>query len=164
MPQIEQLPDVLFSQLFWLILTFGLVYLVIGRGMLPKIEATVDARDRRISEDLAAAERARAEADETEEAYRLRMAEVRSEAMKSTQEAKAASARETEKKVAKADEAIAAKIAKAEARIAAAKESALVEIEAVAAEAAREMAQTLAGAKVEEAAARKAVKEALAYG
>ena len=38
--------------------------------MLPKIQSTVDAREAQIADDLAAAEAARAEADETEEAYR----------------------------------------------------------------------------------------------
>ncbi len=56
MPQISQISEIFASQLFWLIVSFGLIYLVVGRGMLPKIEATVDQRDRRISEDLAAAE------------------------------------------------------------------------------------------------------------
>ena len=57
MPQISQISEIFASQLFWLIVSFGLIYAVIGRGMLPKIEATVDQRDRRISDDLAAAER-----------------------------------------------------------------------------------------------------------
>ena len=55
MPQLDQIPEFFASQLFWLIITFGLIYLVIGRGMLPKISATVEARDDRISDDLAAA-------------------------------------------------------------------------------------------------------------
>ena len=38
MPQIEQLSEVFASQLFWLIVTFGLIYFVIGRGMMPKID------------------------------------------------------------------------------------------------------------------------------
>lgn len=164
MPQIEQLSEVFASQLFWLIVTFGLVYFVIGRGMLPKIEATVEARDSKIAEDLAMAEAARAAADEAEEAYRVRMAEVRAEAMKVTQEAKQASALETEKKVAAADEAISAKVGEAEARIAAAREAALAEIQAVAAEAAQQMAARLSGAQIEAAAAKKAVKEVLANG
>jgi F-type H+-transporting ATPase subunit b len=60
MPQISQISEIFASQLFWLIVSFGLIYFVIGRGMFPKIEATVEQRDRRIAEDLAAAERARA--------------------------------------------------------------------------------------------------------
>ena len=65
MPQIDQISEIFASQLFWLFITFGLVYLIIGRGMLPKISATVDARDKKISDDLEAADRARAAADET---------------------------------------------------------------------------------------------------
>ena len=70
MPQLSQLSDVILSQLFWLALLLGFIYFVIGRGMLPKIQSTVDRRDKQIADDLAAAEAARAEADESEEAYR----------------------------------------------------------------------------------------------
>jgi F-type H+-transporting ATPase subunit b len=164
MPQIEQLSEVFASQLFWLIVTFGLIYFVIGRGMMPKIEATVEARDKRIAEDLAIAEQARASADEAEEAYRQRMADVRAEAMKVTQAAKQKSALEAEGRLAEADQAIGGKVASAEAGIEQARQAALAEIEAVAAEAARDMAAKLSGASVDEAAARKAVKEVLAHG
>jgi F-type H+-transporting ATPase subunit b len=164
MPQIDQLSEVFTSQLFWLIVTFGLIYFVIGRGMMPKIEATVEARDKRIAEDLAIAEQARAAADVAEEAHRQRMAEVRTEAMKVTQAAKAKSALETEGRLAEADQAIGGKVAEAEAGIERARQAALGEIETVAAEAARDMAAKLSGAPVDAAAARKAVKEVLAHG
>lgn len=164
MPQIEQLSEVFASQLFWLVVTFALLYFGIGRGMLPKIEATVEARDKRIAEDLAIAEQARVSADQSEEAYRLRMADVRAEAMKVTAAAKQASALEAEGRVAEADQAIGGKVAAAEAGIEQAKQAALTEIEAVAADAAREMASKLSGAPVDEAAARKAVREVLANG
>jgi F-type H+-transporting ATPase subunit b len=58
MPQITQLPFIIFSQLFWLAIVFGIIFFGIGRGMLPKIQSTVDARERKIAEDL---ERAQAE-------------------------------------------------------------------------------------------------------
>src|SRR5688572_11688109 len=99
MPQIEQLPAIYASQIFWLVVVFGILLVGVGYGMLPKIQSTVDARDRRIAEDLATAERARAEADETEAAYRARMEESRGEALKVTAAAKQASAREAEEKV-----------------------------------------------------------------
>ena len=37
MPQINQLGDVLYSQLFWLLLVLAVIYFGIGRAMLPKI-------------------------------------------------------------------------------------------------------------------------------
>src|SRR3546814_4800375 len=72
MPQINQLAENWYfaSQLFWLALIFGAVFVVIGLGMYPKIEATVDARDRKIADDLAAAKAAHASADGLEEQYR----------------------------------------------------------------------------------------------
>src|SRR5688572_7664694 len=99
MPQIAQIDATFASQLFWLIITFGLIFVVIGYGMVPKISGTVEARDKRISDDLEAAERARVAADATEEAYRLGLEQNRAEALKVTQAAKAASALETERKV-----------------------------------------------------------------
>ena len=64
MPQIAQILETYASQFFWLMIVFGLVYFTIGHGMLPKVEATMDARNRKIADDLAAAELARAEADD----------------------------------------------------------------------------------------------------
>lgn len=63
---------------------------------MPKIEAKVEALDRKIAEDLATAEAARRRR-RAEETYRACMADFRAEAMKANQEAKQASALETEK-------------------------------------------------------------------
>jgi len=164
MPQLNQLPDVLLSQLFWLALVLGFIYFVIGRGMVPKIQSTVDQRDRRISDDLAAAEQARAEADESEEAFRLRMDESRAEAMKKTAAAKAEGAKATEAKIAKADAAIQAKLAKAEGKIRASREEALSNIEGIAAELAQDIAGKVAGIKITRDDAAKAVQAALNHG
>ena len=66
MPQINQLLLVYQSQWFWLFLVLAVIYVGIGKGMLPKIEKTVDDRDAKIAGDLAAAEKARAAALEIE--------------------------------------------------------------------------------------------------
>jgi F-type H+-transporting ATPase subunit b len=163
MPQIAQISETFASQLFWLVVIFGLIYFVVGRGMLPKIEATVDARDRQIASDLAAAEAARRAADETEEANRARTEVNRAEALKVTQAAKEASARETEAKVRAADAETNAKVAEAEARIRAAAGAAMADIETVAAEAAQEMVTKLSGASVSREQAAQAVKAALSH-
>ena len=164
MPQINQLSDVLYSQLFWLLLTLAIIYFGIGRAMVPKILSTMDARSGRISDDLAAAEAARRAADATEEAYRARMAESRTEALKVTGAAKQESARATEGRVAAADAATREKIEAAEARLRAASEAALGDIENVAAEAAQDMVGRLAGLNVSKAEAAQAVKAAMADG
>lgn len=164
MPQIEQLAEIYASQIFWLAVVFGLIFFGIGYGMLPKIQSTVEARDSRIAEDLAAAERARAAADETEEAYRLRMDESRAEAMKVTQAARQEAARDAETRIKAADAGIGAKVEAAEAQLRGATDAALGQIEEVAVEAAREMVARLAGVTVSRERAAEAVKAELADG
>jgi F-type H+-transporting ATPase subunit b len=158
MPQITQLPFIFASQLFWLAIVFGIIFFVIGRGMVPKIQATVEARETKIGEDLEAAQRARAAAEETEAEWRARMDAARSEAARVANEAKQASAKQTEAKVGKAAEKINLKVEAAEAKIREGLESARAEIEAVAAEATREMVARLTGIQVESRDAAAAVK------
>jgi F-type H+-transporting ATPase subunit b len=158
MPQIEQLPFIFFSQLFWLAVVFGIIFFVIGRGMLPKVQSTVDEREKTIAQDLEQAQAARAAAEETEEAWRARMDAARAEAAKLAQEAKQAAARDTEAKVRKADDKINLKVDAAERKIREAVDSARAEIEAVAADAAQEMIQRLTGIKLDKKEAASAVK------
>lgn len=161
MPQINQLPDIFFSQLFWLLVVFGIIYFWIGRGMVPKIQSVVEDRDRKIADDLAAAQRAREQAEAAEEAYRERIDASRSEAMKVAQEAKHRAALDTEKKLRAVDEKIGKKVAEAEAKIRAAAEAARRELEPVAAEAASQLVSKLTGQKVAAKDAEPAVKAVL---
>lgn len=158
MPQLSQLSDVILSQLFWLAITLGFIYFVIARNMVPRIQSTVDQRDRQIAEDLAAAEQAKAKADETEQAYRLRMDASRAEAMKATAAAKAEAASKVEKLVSKADAANQARLEKVEAKIRAASTAAQAEIAAAAAELTQDVVAKVAGLKVGKAEALKAVE------
>jgi F-type H+-transporting ATPase subunit b len=164
MPQIAQLGEVWSSQVFWLLVTFGFVFFVIGLGMVPKIQSTVDARDSKISGDLEAAKAAFAKGDEIEETYRARENESRAKAQAVIADAKAKAAKDTEKQIAVADAKIATKVAAAEADIRAASASAMTEIEAVAVEAAQNMVAKISGTSPTPAAAEQAVKAALAHG
>lgn len=164
MPQIAQIVETYASQIFWLLIVFGLIYFGIGKSMLPKIESTVDARDQKIASDLAAAEAARTAADATEEAYRVRMDGARTSALKAMQEAKAAATAEAEARVKAVDAELAAKAADADARLKAAQAQALLGIADVAAEAAQEIVVKVSGAAVSRASASEAVKAALANG
>ena len=164
MPQIAQLAETYASQIFWLLMFFGFTFFVIGRGMVPKVLATVEARDSQIAADLAAAQAARDEADREEEAWRVRENDNRASAQAVLARAKADAAARTEQRLAKAQTKIDAKLTEAEARIGASRDAAMAEIEAVAAEAAQDIVQRLAGVKVAKPAAAKAVKEAMAHG
>ena len=120
----------------------GLIYFGIGRAMLPKIQSTVDARDKRIADDLAAAQAARAEADETEEAYRAadgREPRRGAEGDASGQGRQRAKA--TEERIAKARRGDPGQGREGRSAIRAAADAALAEIESVAAEAAQDMVE-----------------------
>ena len=164
MPQIAQLADTYASQIFWLLVFFGFTFFVIGRGMVPRVMATVEARDSQIAADLTAAQAARDEADRQEEAWRQRENDNRAQAQGVLAKAKSDAAVKTEARLAEAQAKIDATLAEAESRIATSRDSAMTEIEAVAVEAAQDIVQRLAGAKVTKPTATKAVKEALAHG
>ncbi len=161
MPQIAQLAATYSSQIFWMLLTFGFVFFVIGLGMVPKVQSTVTLRDRRIADDLEAAKAGSAAADALEADWRARENEARAQAQARLAKAKLDAAKDREKKLAKVDASIGETLAAAEQRIAAGRDKALAEIETVAAEAAADIVQRLTGQDVTAAAARKAVKAAM---
>ncbi|HEX6784937.1 MAG TPA: ATPase [Sphingomicrobium sp.] len=161
MPQLSQLSEVYLSQFLWLAIALAFIFFVIARGMVPKIQATVDAREQRIAGDLEAAQAARAAADQTEAAWRERMDSARAEAARLSQEAKADSGRDTEAKVKAAADKLNLKVEAAEGKIRDALNAARAEIEAVAAEATQEMVQRLTGIEIERQDAAAAVKAEL---
>lgn len=161
MPQIDQLATTYSSQIFWLLVFFGLVFFLVGRGMVPKIMDTIGERDTRISDDLAAAKSARDVADEREEAWRVRENENRAAAKAIIAQAKADAATKNEKKLTAAKLRLDKKLDEADERIGHARDSALTEVEAVAADAAQDIVLRLAGITVTATDAKTAVKEAM---
>ncbi|MXP09765.1 F0F1 ATP synthase subunit B family protein [Pseudoblastomonas halimionae] len=164
MPQIAQLAETWSSQFFWLAIFFGITFFVIGMGMVPKVMDTVEKRDGKIADDLAAAKAARDAADEQEEAWRVRENENRERARAIVAQAKDEAAAKSDKKIAAAQKRLDAKLDEAEVRIGEARNAAMTEIEAVAAEAAQDIVQRVAGIKVTKPTASKAVKETMAHG
>ncbi len=158
MPQLSQLALVYSSQWFWLLITLGTIYFVVGKGMVPKVERTMDDRNAQIADDLAAADKARTEADAVEEAYRQRIDAGRAESAKLTAKAKADSATATEKKLGEVDASIDARLVEAQTRIRGARTAAVKEIEGVAAELAKEIAAKVAKVEVSLADSAAAVK------
>ncbi|MFA6218289.1 MAG: ATPase [Erythrobacter sp.] len=164
MPQIAQLAETWSSQIFWLFVFFGFTFFVIGRGMVPRVMATVARRDEQIAGDLAAARAARDAADAQEEAWRVRENENRAAAQALVAKAKADAAAKSEKTIAAAQKRLDAKLAKAGDGIEEARTAALAEVESVAVEAAQDIVARLAGVKVTRPVATKAVKEAMSHG
>jgi len=61
MPQLN--PEFWVSQIFWLILTFGILYIVLSKLILPKISDNLETRKSKILENIEAAEKQREESE-----------------------------------------------------------------------------------------------------
>jgi len=61
MPQLN--PEFWISQIFWLTLTFGILYVVLSKLILPKISANLESRKSKILENIEAAEKQREECE-----------------------------------------------------------------------------------------------------
>ncbi len=162
MPQIDQISSIYFSQLVWLLLVFAIIYVVIGRGMLPKIEGTVQARADKVSGDLAAAETARDQASTLDRDYHAEMDTAHHNASGAIQKAKDEAVRDTELKLRLAHDDIAGKMHHAELALGEARARAFGEIENVAADAVRDIVARLSGLDVSEGDALVAVRASLA--
>ena len=66
--------------MIWTLITFGIVFLVLSRYALPRIQGAIDARRDMIEESIKYAEQQRTEADALLADYRQRLAEAREQA------------------------------------------------------------------------------------
>ena len=57
MPQLN--PEFWISQIFWLLITFGILYIILSKLILPKISANLELRKSQIQENIEAAEKQR---------------------------------------------------------------------------------------------------------
>ena len=62
MPQLN--PEFWISQIFWLILTFGILYVLLSKLILPKISINLEIRKSQILENVEAAEKQREESEQ----------------------------------------------------------------------------------------------------
>ncbi len=139
MPQLEFSNPLIFSQVFWLLVIFGALYLIVSKAALPPVASVLEERAGRIAADLERAGALKEEADramaEAEKALAKARAEAQAAIRASLERAKAEAAK------AEADQAarLARQLAEAEARIAEARakaEAAIGEVAVAAAQAA----------------------------
>lgn len=131
------------NQIFWLVVTLVVVYLVLSKVALPRIAGVLADRAQTISNDLEEAETLKHKAVEAEEAYNKALADARAEAGRIIAETKAEIQKDLDAATEKADEEIAAKAAESEAAIAEIRDGALKSIEAVAKSTAGEIVKVI---------------------
>ena len=61
MPQLN--PEFWFSQIFWLIITFGLLFLILSKFILPNISSNLESRKSQILENIEKADQQRTESE-----------------------------------------------------------------------------------------------------
>ena len=61
MPQLN--PEFWISQIFWLVLTFGILYLVLSKAILPKISKNLETRKSEILENIETADKQKQESE-----------------------------------------------------------------------------------------------------
>jgi F-type H+-transporting ATPase subunit b len=159
MPQLEVSTFV--SQIFWLIVCFGLLYYLLSRKALPRVAETLEARADRIRADLDEAQRLRKDAEDAMASYEAVMVEAQSRAQARIAETQAKVQDEASKKQARLETRLAKQIAEAEERIAEAKASALKELDAAAVTTAQAATERLSGVKVTKADAKAALDAVL---
>jgi len=150
------------SQIFWLGVTFLVLYLVMSRIALPRIGEVLEARANRIGGDLDRASALKAEADQIKAAYEKALGESRAKAQEVGRSTEAALARDSAARQAELGNELAGRIRDAEGRIAAAKASAMGNLAGVAAEVASFAVQRVAGIGISPSDADQAARAVLA--
>ena len=133
------------NQIFWLLVTLVVIYLVLSRVALPRIGGVLAERKGTITNDLAAAEELKQSAVGAEKAYNDALIAARAEAAKIVAAAKADIQKDLDKALAKADAEIAAKSAESEKRIGEIRAGAMEAVTEVARDTAKELVAVLGG-------------------
>ena len=163
MPQFDQ-ADTFVSQLFWLVVTFGVLYLVLRYALLPRIADVLESRQDRIAKDLEEAEKFKSESEEALKAYEAALASARSSAQETAAAAKAEAAKEAEKRSAELEAKLAGELKTAEARIQEVRSQAVSGIREIAQGTAQAITAKLVGVDVSNGDAEAAVKDAMPGG
>ncbi len=133
------------NQIFWLVVTLVVIYLILSRVALPRIAGVLAERSGTISNDLAAAEELKANAVAAEEAYNQALSDARAEAAKIVASTKADMNAELDAAIAKADAEISQKTAESEKVISEIRATALESVEEVAKSTAMALVSALGG-------------------
>ena len=146
MPQLN--PEFWISQIFWLILTFGVLYLVLSKLILPKISANLELRKSQIQENIEAAEKQRENSESKIKEYDEIVLKSKLEAKNIFKDAREKVIKDIDSKKEILDKQIDEEIKKAEKEIKLLKKSAPEKINKIAIDTSSELVKKLIGAEV----------------
>jgi F-type H+-transporting ATPase subunit b len=133
------------NQIFWLVITLVVIYIILSRVALPRIASVLAERQGTITNDIAAAEDLKAKAQDAEAAYDKALVDARAEAGRIVAETKAGIQADLDKAIATADTKIATKAAEGEKVIAEIRAGALDNVKVVAKDTAKEIVAAMGG-------------------
>lgn len=133
------------SQILWLAITFGLLYLILSRVAVPRLAGIGITRRDKIEGDLAEADKARQATDKAIADYETALAEARQKAHAIAEETRNGIRADLDAKRNGVETELAAKVSAAEADIQKAKTAAMSKVNEIAADTAASVVQALSG-------------------
>ena len=146
MPQLN--PEFWVSQIFWLTLTFGILYIVLSKLILPKISANLELRRSQIQENIEAAEKQRESSDAKLKEYDNIILKSKLEAKNFFRDAREKVVKNINSKKETLDKQIDEEIKKAEQEIEALRKNAPEKISKIAIETSAQLVKKLIGAEI----------------
>ena len=131
--------------LIWLSLSFGLLYLLMAKIALPRVESILHARAHKITKDIGEANAFRARSEEAAAAHDKTIAEAKAKALALAQETHARLTAESEANRLTLETELNARLAASETQILEMKAKAMGNVEAIAGEAAAAIVQHITG-------------------
>ena len=146
MPQLN--PEFWISQIFWLTLTFGILYIVLSKLILPKISANLELRKSQIQDNIEAAEKQRKDSESKLKEYDDIIFKSKLEAKNIFKDSREKVIKDINNKKESLENQINDEIKKAEKEIELVKKSAPGKINKIAIEASSELVKKLIGAEI----------------
>ena len=146
MPQLN--PEFWISQIFWLTLTFGILYVILSKLILPKISGNLELRKSQIQENIEAADKQRKDSESKLKNYDEIIFKSKLEAKNIYKDAREKVLKDINSKKETLDKQIDEEIKKAEKEIALLKKSAPEKINKIAIETSSELVKKLIGAEI----------------
>jgi len=146
MPQLN--PEFWISQIFWLTLTFGILYIILSKLILPKISDNLESRKSQILENVEAAEKQRQNSEEKLKEYEKIVLKSKMEAKSIFNQARDKALKDISAKKEVLDKQIDDEVGKAEQEIKVLQSGAAEKINKIAIETSSELIQKLIGAEV----------------
>ena len=146
MPQLN--PEFWISQIFWLTLTFGILYIILSKLILPKISANLELRKSQIQENIEAAEKQRESCESKLKEYDQIILKTKLQAKSIFKDARDKALKDINSKKEVLDNQIDDEIKKAEQEIALLRKGASEKINKIAIKTSSEIIQRLIGADI----------------